>query len=154
MRVKLGDLSIPMRPWPTPDPEKCAPSDIIATLCKTHGGPPGLPPFINTYWPMAPGSRLGPGWVDRDLEIIEDQLDDEEGTSPGWFWVSEAAPLPWIFTGSSKWSAVGGYSINKLTEGFVLYGVGDPQTFETLKDAQQVAANHERDIRTRRTLTP
>jgi hypothetical protein len=159
--IILGDLTIKLRPWPTPDPVKCDKSGDCIGVVFAGGSsyPTPYDPFLGIgEWTCA--------W-DLDVPNIGAEAD-----GPGWCWISEPDPLAWTEVGapvvewhspwvefpdgkSNRWIIV---KIAHDGAGYAVLGLGHAEdigtaelpTFATLDDAKHAAAMHCRDLRTRR----
>lgn len=152
LTTTLGDLVIPLRPWPTPDPAKCDENDDRIGV------------FLDSDYPIPYGctlAELGEWTCAWDLDVPNI---GPEADGPGWCWISEPTHLAWVEgrddRGRPTWTATTVGPVFTITEYLVgrstlavweLEGFEhDHGPFSSFEDAQRTAAVHARDVRTRR----
>lgn len=94
--IRIGGMTLDVRPWPTPDPEKCCTTDRIGVLVPVDWqSPAGIKWFVPD--PIAPSEAQVTGLTSewRDPASGHALKEPELGESPGWFWASEPQPLLW-----------------------------------------------------------
>ena len=154
---RIGDLTIRLRPWPTPDPDKCDHKyEWVGVLYKSGLQAPVLSPMTEHRWSLH-------GLESTQPEIDWSHLIDNRG----WFWLTEPPALTWVE--GEKVLMKGAVPVKTWTSGrfeivreFDVPMHGEEADYYTLRrgvwhkcfhfleEAQREAADHARAERTRR----
>jgi hypothetical protein len=146
--VQLGDMTIRVRDWPTPDTKKCTRIDDLRIGSARPDGCSVLEFVV-----------VGGRWVVRNtyFGLLDRPGPDFPGELLGWFWLTEPQDLTWEHPTEETWTS-GPWSITRTANtGYPFWYLLDgPESAETrlthmsLSEAQREAASLNRDMLTRR----